>query len=142
VRTDDVLDQIDTALHDNTVSGDAMRSRPAAEPVGRGILVRRLVERHGLDHDDARTAVIAHEQGRTTEHTSLVQAEARAVIDETMHRLRAAFRPMAETMNATLKQIAESLKTLRACNVHPHTPARHYGRPAWQSPYGPARRKR
>ena len=141
MRTDDVLDQIDTALHDNTVSGDAMRSRPAAEPVGRGILVRRLVDNHGLNDAEARAAGSAHELGRTPEHTDLVRAEARAVITETMQRLRAAFRPMAETMNATLKQIAESLKTLRTCDVHPQAPARRYDRPAWQSPYGPARRK-
>lgn len=141
MRTDDVLDQIDLALHDNTVSGDAMRSRPVPERPGRSILVKRLVERHGLEAEQARRAVVAVELGRDDEHVALVQAEARAAMNETMQAFRAALRPMAEAANTAAKQIAEALKALRTATASPPAPGRRTDRPAWQSPYGPARRR-
>ena len=152
MRTDDVLNQIDATLDDWTVSGDAMRSspaaaRPEAPRIGNGpreILIRRLVEHHGLTRMTARHAVLAVEHGRTSGHAALVHAEARAVMDETMQQLREAFRPMAERMAEAFKQLAEAFEHLRA-NASPNPiPAsgRRHDRPAWQSPYGPALRKR
>ncbi|MCW7941640.1 hypothetical protein AAW14_06235 [Streptomyces hygroscopicus] len=147
MRTDAILDQIDTALHDYSISGDAMRSAPDQETVagprgGRDILVRRLVERHGLEPEDARHAVIAAEQDHTSEHAALVQAEARAVMDETMQRIRDAFRPMAESMAETFKQLAQAFERMRASAAPVPAPGRRTDRPAWQSPYGPAGKKR
>lgn len=141
MRTDDVLDQIDTALHDDTISADAMRSRPAPEHPGRSILVKRLVERHGLAPEQARRAVAAAELGRDDEHAALVQGEAQAVMNETMQAFREALRPMAEAAGTALKQIAEALKALPDGSLRPHSPRCRTDRPAWQSPYGPARRR-
>lgn len=152
MRSTDILDQIDAALHDDSISPDAMRyapnaeappGQPAAGTSGRSVLVRRLTERHGIDPDDAREAVLAAELGRATEHAAIVRAEARAVMDEALQRLRIAFRPMAESMTETLKQLSQAFEQLRASASTIPTAAcgRRSDRPAWQSPYGPATRR-
>lgn len=157
MRTNDVLDQIDSTLGDWDVSGDAMRWAPDAagelpQPhvqmsfgVGpREILIRRLVEQHDLTRLTARHAVLAAERGSDSERANLVRAEARAVAVELGERIRIAMRPMAEAAIAALKQISESIKQLQQagiCDVH-GKPAPRCDRPAWQSPYGPARRRR
>lgn len=151
MRTEDVLAQIDSTLTDWSVSGDAMRHAPDSEtapvPATRGfsardVLTRRLVERHGVEPERARHAVIAAEQGRTSEHAALVQAEVRAVMTESMQQLREAFRPMAETMIETLKQLAQAFERLHAGAEPVPAPGRRHDRPAWQSPYGPASKRR
>lgn len=153
MRTDDVLTQIDAALDDWSVSGDAMRSSPAATPqparlapdgraAGREILIQRLVDRHGFTRPIALEVVSAMEAGRDTPHAELVRAEANAVMRETMGRLREALRPMFESWAEAMRRLAESVKVATVDCDSCGTPARRHDRPAWQSPYGPARRRR
>ncbi|MFI5992448.1 hypothetical protein ACIBAC_11425 [Streptomyces sp. NPDC051362] len=156
---DDVLNQIDAALYDVTVSADAMRSRPGSEAPRpqaavasgpREILIQRLIERHGLTRMTARHAVRAAERGSDSERAELVRAEARAVTAEMAERIRFAFQPMAEAAITALKQLSESIARLRAdSHAFRHLPEAvdckptlPRDRPAWQSPYGPARRRR
>ncbi|MEU1497316.1 hypothetical protein [Streptomyces sp. NPDC005732] len=163
--TDDVLAQIDSAVDDWTISGDAMRSAPDLPPSrpqmqlsfglsGREIMIRRLIDEHGLTRITARNAVLAAERGSDSERAELVRTEARAIANEMSERIRIAFQPMAEAAIATLKQLSESLARLRA-NTHAFQhapeavgcndcgkPTSPRDRPAWQSPYGQARRRR
>lgn len=148
---DSILDQIDSTLGDYSLSDDAMRcapdlpSRPAVRlTVGvdaREILIRRLVDLHGLTRLTARHAVLATERGDSSERADLVRAEAHAVAAEMAQRIRVAFQPMIEA----LRQLGESIKQLQQQVpelAEAARPARPRDRPAWQSPYGPARRRR
>ncbi|MGW2170379.1 hypothetical protein ACWC1C_07585 [Streptomyces sp. NPDC001705] len=158
--SEEILEQIDTAVRDWTVSGDAMRSRPNPVPTvpvvpytgrdaARALLVRRLVDNHDLREDQAAAAVHAAEHGEEHEHLELVSAEARAAVAERAQELgrvvtdfMRALRPMAEAAAATLRQFAEALRTA-GFTTPDNKPARRRDRPAWQSPYGPPpRRKR
>ncbi len=160
--SDEILEQIDAAVHDWTVSGDAMRCRPtpAPDPVpavpvvadtgraaARAVLVSRLVDR-GLEPAEAAAAVRAAETGQPTEHLELLSAEARAAAAEAGQRvgqILAAFaralQPVVQAAAAVMRQLDEAL---RAAGHASSTgkPGRR-DRPAWQSPYGPpSRRKR
>lgn len=157
---DNTLAQIDDTLDDWTGSMDSMHwtaDQPTSgEPIsgrGRNIIIQRLIENQGLSPDDARAALRAVERHEPTEHEALVAAEARAATVEMAARIRFAFQPMAEAAIATLKQLSESIARLRAdshafrhlpeavgCNDCKPAPPRD--RPAWQSKYGPARRRR
>ncbi|MFF9279550.1 hypothetical protein [Streptomyces griseosporeus] len=159
-HTEELLAQIDAAVNDWTVSGDAMRCRPTAEPSpvpavpvvrftgrdrARAALVSRLVDR-GLEPAAAHAAVRAAENGEPTEHAQLVAAEARAAVGETVQQLGEVMRafaralhPIAEAAAAVMRQLDEALRSAS----HTTGRGRHRDRPAWQSPYGPpARRKR
>ena len=153
---DHILNQIDACLSDHEISDDAMRCAPDLPPpekryvqmalgVGpREILIRRLVEQHGLTRLTARHAVLAVERGSDSERAELVRAEARAVAAELGERIRIAFQPTAQAATAALKQISESIKKLQQagiCDDH-GKPVRPRDRPAWPSPYGPAQRRR
>jgi hypothetical protein len=155
VRTDHILGQIDSVLDDWDVSNDAMRCAPDLPPLEkryvqmsfgvdpREILIRRLVEQHGLTRLTARHAVLAVERGGDSERADLVRAEARAVAAELGERIRIAFQPMAQAAVAALKQISESIKKLQQAGICDDRgkPVQPRDRPAWQSPYGPARRR-
>jgi len=151
VRTTDVLDQLHATLDDWTVSDDAMRHKPdspvpAVRPRanGRNILIQRLIERHGLDVDTAQAAVLAAERGQTDGDAALAAAEAQAVLDEIAAQFRAAFRPMMQRVVDQFRQIKEAFQHLPeavGCNDC-GKPVRPRDRPAWQSPYGPAPRRR
>ncbi|WP_328632036.1 hypothetical protein [Streptomyces sp. NBC_00356] len=164
MKAEDILDQIDQTL-DDWLSPDAMRSRPEGTPRpdrlsadARQLLIRRLVDNHGLTRMSARHAVLAVEQGRTTVHAELVQTEARAAMDEAMQRIRVAMQPAIEAAAAALQRMAEAVKQVAQSvqggewvdtNGDPVEPPerprpalpRRDGRPAWQTPYGPARRR-
>lgn len=156
MRTTDVLDQLDATLDDWAVGPDAMRYTPdrgtpavgGNRAAGRELLVRRLVENHDLTRTTARRAIIAAEARRTTSHTPLVHAEARTAADEAMRSVRAAFRPMVETMAETMKELKAAFERMRAavpaatCPCPDSRSGRRTDRPAWQSPYGPATRRR
>ena len=105
MRTDHILDQIDSALHDETVSGDAMRSAP-------DLLVPPL--RRIIIHAD----------------TEATMARLREV-SESIQAMKAAFTSAAEAAAQGMAAFTEAMRQ----------PARPVGRPAWQSPYGPARRR-
>lgn len=161
---DEVLAQIDAAVDDWTVSGDAMRCTPDPTPepavpavpvvslpdlaVARARLVSRLVEYHDLTAAAARRAVVAAEAGRHTEHTGLVHAEARAVMARHAHEAGDAIAAFLQAMRPALQAMAEAARRAgdafatadcaKACPV----PTRSTDRPAWQSPYGPPSRRR
>lgn len=158
--SDEILEQIGTAVTDWTVSRDAMRGRPAPDPgpaapvsrmpgraAARALLVGRLVDR-GLSSDEAAAAVRAAETGQPTEHLDLLSAEAHAVAAEAAEhigRAIAAFaralQPVAQAAAATLRQLDEALRA--AGHRCPGGKSGRRDRPAWQSPYGPPpRRKR
>jgi len=150
MRTDDVLAQIDSALHDWTVSADAMRSKPADEPPVpaalarpvplpsdvRGMLARRISDRHDLPQESALQAVRDAERGISTDHTDLVKAEAQTLISESVDRIRVALRPVLSNLAAALQHLRAAVP----CDDRPG-PARR-DRRAWQSPYGPPPRRR
>lgn len=152
MRADDIIDQIDTCLTDYEISDDAMRCAPdmprppAIRPRANGsiVLVRRLIERHGLTETEARAAVLAAERGQDAEHARLAAVEASAVIAEVSAQFRAAFEPMIRRVADQMRQIKEAFQHLPEavgcgdCGK----PARRRDRPAWQSPYGPPRRRR
>lgn len=162
MKASDILNQIDEALDDWT-SPDAMHCRPTVTPPARLsadarlLLIRRLVDNHGLTRMTARHAVLAVEQGRPTAHAELVQAEARAAMNEAMQRIQITMRPAIEAAAAALQRMAEAVKQVTQglqssewvdTNGDPVEPLerprpplpRRDGRPAWQTPYGPARR--
>lgn len=155
MNTDDILTQIDNALEDGSVSYDAMRSRPGRtgpsepRPVhvsegARQVLIGRLVERHGLTRMTARHAVLAAERGSTSERAELVRIETRLIVQEMTEQIRAAFLPLLQRVAEQVKQIQEAFRHLpeaTGCNDC-SKPAPPRDRPAWQSPYGPARRRR
>jgi hypothetical protein len=114
-----------------------LRGRLAA----REILTRRLVERHGLTRFTAHRAVLAVAQGRETQHADLVRAEAAEVmrpVVEAMQQFREQVRPIAEAMAKTLRAAADAI---RAAQTHAQQHTTPRGRPAWQSPYGPPRKR-
>ncbi len=154
---DHILDQIDTCLGDYDVSDDAMRWAPDPPPPvvrphanGSVVLVRRLMDRHGLDIDQARAAVLAAERGQDTEHARLASEEARACLEEINAQFRASFQAFAERVTEQFQQVAEQFGRMKeALQRLPEAvgsddcgkPPRLRDRPAWQSPYGPPRRR-
>jgi hypothetical protein len=149
---DHILDQIDSCLGDYELSDDAMRCAPDLPPLpavrpranGANILIGRLIERHGLSPEEARAAILAAERAQTGPHTELAAAEAQAVLDEMAAQFRAAFQPMIRRVADQFRQIKEAFEHLPeavGCNDC-SKPSRRRDRPAWQSPYGPAQRRR
>lgn len=149
---DHILDQIDSALGDYTVSDDAMRSAPDLPPLpavrpranGRNVLIQRLIERHGLSVEAARAAILAAERGQTGPHTELAAREAQAALDEATAQFRAAFLPLIQRVADQFRQIKAAFQHLPeavGCD-NCGNPTRHRDRPAWQSPYGPPPRRR
>lgn len=157
---DHILDQIDNALHDCTVSDDAMRSVPADEPqpssgprmwiapsgtspgetgweeIGHVTSIDFHVEPPAIDPEFQR----AWQEFR--EYMVRVEAErvrrARAAIEAFNRAYAQAVKP---AMEAAARGIAEFQKAMQHVDP-PLPPGRRRDRPAWQSPYGPARRRR
>lgn len=152
MRTDDVLDQIDACLGDYDISDDAMRYAPdiPKQPIirpranGSTVLIQRLTDRHGLSRQEAAAAVLAAERGQDNEHARLAATEAQAVMGEISAQFRAAFQPMVQHMTEQFAKINEAFRQVaEAVNSEiPGKPPRLRTRPAWQSPYGPAQRRR
>lgn len=129
--SDNILDQIDSALCDLTVSGDAMRSQPDA--------ARTQDEGDGDWHGFTMGGLVVGEA------TIVVDAsEAFIHLDALREALAAwgeAIRPRLEEVGRALDQVGETARaaTDSGCG---HQPAPRRDRPAWQSPYGPAVRRR
>lgn len=149
---DQIINQIDHALGDYAVSADAMRCAPDLPPPpavrpranGRNMLIQRLIDRHGLTADEARAAILDAERGQQGPHTELAGLEAQAALDEIRAAFRAAFQPLLERVTAQFAQLKEAFQHLpeaAGCNDCGR-PARRRDRPAWQTPYGPAPRRR
>jgi hypothetical protein len=117
-----------------------LRARLAA----REVLTRRLVERHGLTRFTARRAVLSVEQGRDTPHADLVRAEAREVmrpVHEAFERLREQLRPTFEAYARMLRALTDHVSRSALIEHQDSRPICRPDRPAWQSPYGPTRRR-
>ena len=145
---DHVLDQIDHTLGDYDVSYDAMRCAPDLPPPpavrprinGRNVIVQRLIDRHGLNADEAHAALLAAERGQDSEQARLAAAEAQAALNEVAAQIRAAVQPMIQRVADQFRQIKEVLQQLP--EVVDYKPAPRRDRPAWQTPYGPPSRRR
>lgn len=167
MNTDDILNQIDHALEDGSVSYDAMRSRPALEPAaasgprlwiaplgtaedGDGWQELGHVTDLELTIDPAAltSAAPSVTWGDIQEYFARIQAErvrrAHAVVEAFMQAMTAVIAPAAERACREMSEAAEAFRHLpeaEGCNdCGKSAPPRD--RPAWQSPYGPARRRR
>ncbi|MER7739975.1 hypothetical protein ABTX34_16945 [Streptomyces sp. NPDC096538] len=103
------------------------------------LLRHRLVTRHGLTSEEATIAIVQRHRGEEGPHTHLVAAEATAALKEVTAEFRAvmeALRPAAEAAAAAVRAFLQAVRTA------PHPVGRRRDRPAWQSPYGPARPRR
>ena len=158
MRSNDILEQVDTAVDDWATGPDAMRSTPSGTPrttgtptpsphgpraEAREVLIRRLVDHHGLTRMTARHAVFAVERGHSSRYEHLVRTEANAVIADVSARIRASLQPFAEAMAEAFRRVAEAVNAMRQDQYElAPPPARRSDRPAWQSPYGPPRSRR
>jgi hypothetical protein len=158
MRSSDILEQIDAAVADWATGPDAMRSNPSGTPRATGaptpsshgpraeareVLIRRLVDHHGLIRMTARSAVLAVERGQPSRYEHLVRTEANAVIADVSIRIRVSLQPFAEAMAQAFRRIAEAINAMRQDQYElAPPPPRRRERPAWQSPYGPPRSRR
>ncbi|MFF1709275.1 hypothetical protein [Streptomyces sp. NPDC058268] len=166
-RTDDILNQIDTALEDGTVSYDAMRSRPAPVPAAASG-PRLWIAPVGTAEDGDGWEEIGHvtdieftiDPAATTsvaptvtwsdiqEYFARIQAErirrAQVIVDAFVQAMSAAIAPAAARACRDLAETAEAFQHLpeaAGCNDC-GKPIPPRDRPAWQSPYGPPQRRR
>lgn len=159
---DHILDQIDNALHDYDVSDDAMRSRPEPEPVAFGGFTPtvQIMDEAGEWQDLGVASAEIHITTapeleefaqRWADFVERLQARRR----EEARQARAAFeafgRAYAQAMKPAMEAVAQGFAEIQKAMQHvPEAvgcndcgqPAPPRDRPAWQSPYGPARRRR
>lgn len=128
--SDHILDQIDSALRDLTVSGDAMRSQPGASRAEAGEAEWQGFATGGLVIDEVTIVVDASEA-----FIRLGQ------LRETLAAWGEAVRPRLQEIARTFDQIGETARETAADDCS-HKPAPRRDRPAWQTPYGPAQRRR
>ncbi|WP_284576703.1 hypothetical protein [Streptomyces sp. 2P-4] len=106
------------------------------------ILIRRLVQNHGLTVEEAVTAVAQRRRGETGPHTQLVAREATAVVREAAAPIRAALEALRPAFAAATAAMAELARALRAAIPSQPAASTHRDRPAWATPYGPPPRQR
>ncbi|MGQ4343542.1 hypothetical protein [Streptomyces sp. SAS_275] len=161
-RADGILRQIDSTLDDWTVSGDAMRSRPAAEPAGmQGVTPTLYIADEAGEWQEIQGVIGASfdtELDQASIDPIAITTRAPAVdletIQDVMIRIDAAQARRAQVILDGLKRALARLATpvTEAADAFRHLPeavgcndckpAPPRDRPAWQSPYGPARRRR
>lgn len=110
MRSDDILNQIDSTLGDYDIGPDAMRWAPGDAATAPPLPVIRI-------------------------RVDATAAEARLA---RLREVQVALQQMAEAFGPAAENAA---KGLAAFSQAFHRPARAEGRPAWQSPYGPAVRR-
>lgn len=172
--TDDILNQIDTALEDGTVSYDAMRSRPAPPPPsgprlciapagtaadGDGWEEIGHVTDLDLTIDDGQDAI---EHGYTADEITVTLSfdtgaatAALATAIEGVRRFREALEACAEAFSRAhlgpregewVDTNGDPVPAVPVAPSEARTPSRKQrrkgDRPAWQSKYGPAHRRR
>lgn len=131
--SDNILDQIDSAVRDSAVSEDAMRSQPGT--------ARTEADREWQGFTLGGLVPVMDE---TTILVIVEASEAFARLGELRDALAAwgeAVRPRLEEVGHSLAKIGETARQA-AGNGCGHQPAPRRDRPAWQSPYGPAARRR
>lgn len=129
--SDHILDQIDSAVEDWTISEDAMRSRPGTastqdggEWEWQGFAMGGLVVVEVTVIVDASEAFVRLSQLRDN-----LAAWAEAI------------RPRLEEVGRAFDQVGETARAATHGDCS-HKPAPRHDRPAWQTPYGPAQRRR
>lgn len=168
--TDSILAQIDNALGDWTVGPDAMRVRPAPEPrpaaratvwmapvgtpwdaegweeIGHITDLEMTLDEATLDPAaiSPQPAVAWDEVAEYIRRAQLERARhAQAVVEAFVQVLTTAVAPAVERAASSMSDAAEAFRHLpeaEGCNDCKPQPRRD--RPAWQSPYGPAQRRR
>jgi hypothetical protein len=162
--TSDITDLIDSALHDYDVSGDAMRSRPAPEPRTTG--TRLWIVPAGTEPDADGWQPLGHvgeveieyegdeepdfpaDFATPTNIVIVIDAASVTAAAERIRQLQAAFQAYVEAVRPRMEEagraLAQGFEALRQAGLVDHDckPARPRDRPAWQSPYGPPRRRR
>ena len=116
-----------------------MNDTPAAGQAG-AVLVRRLVERHGLDETTAAAAVTDTRAGTANPYSELVATEAAAVLTEGMKPLLDATAAAWQAIQPALQHLAQTIAHF-AAQLEEADRLRAQDRPAWQSPYGPPSRR-
>jgi hypothetical protein len=154
VRSDDILDQIDTALHDWSVSDDAMRSAPA-DTLERGPDVRMYLadeagewqELPGVAAVDIQFPTPSVLEEFAQQWADFIDRMTRQRVEQA-RRAQEAFeaftRALTEPMKRSVEEATRAFETLQQTAQQEPPPAsvRRRERPAWQSPYGPAQRRR
>lgn len=149
--TDDILAQIDHAVEDWAVSEDAMRSRPEPEPLQFGDITPTL---YTLDEAGEWQEVEGVASVEVCVELPVIDPELAASWARLVDRIREMelarvrhVQSMLEALTGSIRTAAEGepgnlrhLPEAEGCNQCTPTPRRD--RPAWQSPYGPARRRR
>lgn len=113
------------------------------------ILVQRLADRHGIPLIKAHFAVRRAVLGLTPDrYTPLVHAEAQAAAREAAQRagqlladFMRAIEPQLRAMGEAAKRAAQAFRDAGLIDEEGKPTARK-DRPAWQTPYGPAQRRR
>lgn len=166
--SNDILAQIDSALGDGTVGPDAMRVRPApeAEPAGKSHGFRgatptvyiadevgewQQVEGIGSIEVCIESPAIDPEFARRwqelSEYLNRVQLErarrAQAVLEAFVQAVATTLAPAVERAAREMSETGDAFRHLpEAEDCNQCTPLPRRDRPAWQTPYGPARRRR
>jgi hypothetical protein len=154
--TDDILNQFDTALYDVTVSPDAMRSRPDLEPTrtlpGPVPVVQMMdasgewQELGGITSIDIQMEPpevdpdFAQAWRDVQEYIARVHVERVRLVAAALEAMRRAIQQVAPAAQQT-GEAFQHLPEAAGCNDCGE-PGRPRDRPAWQSPYGPAQRRR
>jgi hypothetical protein len=163
---DEVLNQIDAAIADHTVSADAMRSQPSpSEPPSRGARMWIApaatapdsegwqevgfidgsldIDQATIDPDALRTETTASWQ-EVVEWAARTEAERARRAREALAAITAAFQALRPALERAARSAAAAMEQLKQAGVRDDhgKPVRVRDRPAWQSPYGPARRRR
>ncbi|WP_060905373.1 hypothetical protein [Streptomyces scabiei] len=134
---DHVLDQIDSALNDYTVSDDAMRSAPLpadSQPATR----LEIMSEDGEWQEVPGVASI--EITADPAATAARLREAQESIVRFFHAYAEAVRPRIEELGRALAAASQAVRDAGLVDAD-GKPARRPDRPAWQSPYGPPRRR-
>ena len=146
---DHVLDQIDSALHDWTVSDDAMRSRPEPELISFGGFtptVQIMDEAGEWQEVDGIGSVeiyvttppeLEEFAQQWADFTNRIHSRRIDVLAVFTQAVAESVKPATEAAEQALAALQDAVQ---ACPADP--PGRRRDRPAWQSPYGPARRRR
>lgn len=160
--SDDILAQIDSALGDWSVGPDAMRVQPAAEPFHFGgatpllyiadevdgwqqvegvASVEFCVDVSEVFEEAAEAWAQITERIRQAEHER-VRRE-RAALEAFVQAVRSMLAPAVERAASSMSDATEAFRHLpEAEGCNDCKPALRRDRPAWQTPYGPARRRR
>lgn len=159
--TDDILAQIDHAVADWTISGDAMRSRPEPEPepfyfggttptlyiadeagewqqVEGVASVEVCVEMPAIDPEFAEAWARLADRIREAELERVRRAQ--VALAAFVQAVKDTLAPAVEQAGRDTSEAFRHLPEAEGCNDCVPPPRRD--RPAWQSPYGPAQRRR